>query len=272
MNLLMRLRKTLGQSPKQASTDCAEIPVLDIEQGPVYCVGDTHGCLSLYQQLEALIVQDAVSHDGVATIILIGDMVDRGPQSAALLDHLLRPPPGGLRRVCLRGNHEAMMLDYLAMPVANPSWLDFGGIETLASYGIDLAPDELRRLPERKLRQILSAHIPDAHLGFLQQTLPGLQVGRYLLAHAGADAHASLSAQPWQALLWGSGGQVAPDNLTLVRGHYITESPLVQDNVIGIDTGAYATGRLTAVRLSHTQPPAFLTTKDMTAFGPLSRM
>jgi serine/threonine protein phosphatase 1 len=196
-------------------------------------------------------------------------MVDRGLQSADLLDHLLRRPPASVRRVCLRGNHEAMMLSYLADPVSNANWLDFGGSETLLSYGIDMSADIMRRLPLRKLQQILSAHIPDSHILFLQQTLPGLQVGPYLLAHAGADAQAPLTAQPWRALLWGNAGQSAPNGLTLVRGHYVSNGPLVQSQVIGIDTGAYATGRLTALRLVDGQQPAFLTTQENSGFQPL---
>ncbi|WFE76939.1 metallophosphoesterase [Roseinatronobacter sp. S2] len=271
MSLLSLFQKKLGVRPIGAPADSAEIPVLDLEDGPVYAVGDTHGSLSLYKELENSILRDAAKFSGVATIVLLGDMIDRGPQTAALIDHLLRPAPAPLRRVCLRGNHEAMMLAYLNTPTANANWLDFGGAETLASYGISMDPDALRRSPERKLRQLLAAHIPDSHLSFLRRTLPGLHVGTYLLAHAGADARAPLTAQPWQALLWGSEGLIAPNDLTLVHGHVITPDPEIGARSIGIDTGAYATGRLTSLRLIAGQSPAVLTLKDGSEFKKLSQ-
>jgi len=270
MSLLSLFQKKLGGRRVGTRVDCVEIPVLDLEDGPVYAVGDAHGSLSLYKELEACILCDAARFSGVATIVLLGDMVDRGTQTAALIDHLLRPPPPPLRRVCLRGNHEAMMLEYLGTPAANTNWLDFGGAETLASYGISMDPDALRRGPERKLRQILAAHIPESHISFLRRTLPGLHVGAYMLAHAGADACAPLTAQPWQALLWGNEGLIAPNDLTLVHGHYITPHPEFSDRSINIDTGAYATGRLTSLRLIEGQAPAVLTLKDGSEFKKLS--
>lgn len=266
MSLLSLFKRRLAAP----HADCAEIPVLDMDDGPVYAVGDTHGSLSLYKELETVIQRDAASFSGVGTIVLLGDMIDRGPQTAALIDHLLRPPPPPLRRVCLRGNHEAMMLDYLSAPMANANWLDFGGAETLASYGINMDPHALHRGQERKLRQLLAAHIPETHLSFLRRTLPGLHVGTYLLAHAGADARAPLTAQPWQALLWGNEGLIAPDDLTLVHGHYIVPHPEIGERSINIDTGAYATGRLTSLRLVTGEEPAFLTLNDGTEFKKLS--
>ncbi|MCH8491404.1 MAG: metallophosphoesterase [Oceanicaulis sp.] len=272
MSLLSLFRRTTRPRGSAAHQAKVEIPVLDPEDGPVYAVGDTHGSLSLYQDLEACILRDAASFAGHATVVLLGDMIDRGPQTAALIDHLLRPPPAPLRRLCLRGNHESMMLDYLNEPVAHANWLDFGGAETLASYGITLDTDALRRSPDRKLRQLLAAHIPDSHLAFLRRTLPGLQVGRYLLAHAGADATAPLTAQPWQALLWGGAGRIAPDDLTLVHGHYITPDPEFGERSINIDTGAYATGRLTSLRLIAGQSAAVLTLNDGSEFKKLSSL
>ncbi|CUX81964.1 MAG: serine/threonine protein phosphatase PphA [Roseibaca calidilacus] len=269
MSLLSHLRRALGKSGNTASAECVEIPVLDLSEGPVYAVGDAHGCLSLYRQLEAQILRDAAALPGTPTVVLLGDIVDKGPDTAALLDFLLRPAPPPLRRLCLRGNHESMMLAYLEKPAKNAQWLGFGGVETLLSYGLALDADALQQMPERKLRQILTAHIPDTHLGFLHRTLPGLQVGQYLLAHAGADANAPLTAQPWGALLWGRAGLVAPDDLTLVYGHYVTAQPEFGPRAIGIDTGAYATGRLTCLRLTLDQPPAIMMTGEGSLFTDL---
>ncbi len=270
MSLFGRLVRGIAGGKRSGKGDTAEILVLDPFDGPVYVVGDVHGCLALYCEIEAQILRDAKGFDAPPTIVLLGDIVDRGPQSAALIDHLLGQPPGAARRLCLMGNHEAMMLDYLAAPGANADWLHLGGHETLASYGVSHDIATLERMSERKLQQTLAAHLPEPHVRFLRDLLPGIQVGPYLLAHAGADASTPLTAQPRQALLWGEAGLVAPGGLTLVHGHYVTVQPDVRPHSIGIDTGAYATGRLTALRLVQGQPPAVLTSKEDSLFKELA--
>ncbi len=262
MSLIRRLaHRVIGGVRPDAGRRVA-VTELGAPAGPVYAVGDAHGCLALYREIEARIVQDAAAFDGPPTLVLLGDMIDRGPHSAELIDHLMRPPPGALRRHCLMGNHEEMMLDYLADARAHAGWLHAGGSETLASYGIRQEIDELERMAERKLRQTLAAHLPEGHVAFLQGLLPGICIGGYLLAHAGADATAPLSAQPRRALLWGDAGERAPMGLTLVRGHVVVAAPDRRAGLIGIDTGAYATGRLTALRLVPGQEPAVLTTRQ----------
>lgn len=270
MSLFSRLVRGIAGGKRSGKGVTAEIPELDPFDGPVYAVGDVHGCLALYCEIEAQILRDAAGFDAPPTIVLLGDIVDRGPQSAALIDHLLGQLPGAARRLCLMGNHEAMMLDYLAAPGANADWLHLGGHETLASYG--LTPDiaMLERMSERKLLQSLAAYLPERHVRFLRELLPGLQVGQYLLAHAGADASAPLMAQPRQALFWGEAGLAAPIGLTLVHGHYVTSRPEHRLHRISIDTGAYATGRLTALRLVQGQPPAVMTIKEDILFRELA--
>ncbi|NEX45329.1 metallophosphoesterase [Pseudotabrizicola algicola] len=263
MTVLGRLLRGFGQRKAQDSAHpTAEVLVLDPFDGPVYAVGDVHGCLPLYREVEDAILRDAEQFEQPPTLVLLGDVIDRGPHSAAMLDHLLRPLPAPARRLCLLGNHESMMLAFLASPRANLRWLRFGGHETLASYGMTFDVDELEAMPERRLVQTIAAHVPEAHLRLLRSLLPALQVGPYLLAHAGADASAPLTAQPLQSLIWGSAGLVAPSGLTLIHGHYITAEPEVRSTSIGIDTGAYATGRLTALRLLDGQKPAFMSTSS----------
>ena len=266
MTLLQRL---IPHFRRPLRRNTVEIPTLHPFQGPAYAVGDVHGCLSLYTELEAAILRDSQSFDHPPTIILLGDMVDRGMQSAQLIDHLMAPLPVAARRICLMGNHEAMMLRYLANPQAHADWLHVGGYETLASYGLGLDISTLMAMSARKLQQPLSAHLPEDHLQFLRDLLPAIRVGPYLLAHAGADATAPLAAQPLQALIWGSAGRVPPEGLTLVHGHFITDQPDCGPNSIGIDTGAYATGRLTALRLASGHRPAVFTIRQDSAFQDL---
>src|SRR6218665_1094709 len=93
----------------------------------VYAVGDVHGCDDLLESLEAKIRDDARARVGSKCLVMLGDYVDRGPKSASVLDRLTGRAPEGFRRVCLAGNHEEVMLDFLENPSVDHRWLDFGG-------------------------------------------------------------------------------------------------------------------------------------------------
>lgn len=270
MSILKRFFQGGLSAAVQNKGEVAEILVLDPSDGPVYVVGDVHGCLAAYRSLEALIFKDAQNFEGVATIVLLGDLVDRGPETAALLDHLMMRQKAGVRLLCLMGNHEEMMLQFAAAPKANIDWLGFGGYETLVSYGLTADLDDLLRMNERKLTQTFTAHVPDRHLQFLRSCLPGLQVGQYLLAHAGADPEETLVAQPLRALIWGSAGQTAPNGMTLIHGHYIVTTPTVSATSVAIDTGAYVTGRLTCLRLVQGQQMSVMTINEDNLFKELA--
>lgn len=244
--------------PASPLATAALMPLPDVP-GPIYAVGDVHGCCRLYRQIEDKILEHADSLNAEATVILLGDVVDRGDESAMMLDHLLARPPRGMRRFCLMGNHEELMLRFLADPASALSWLDFGGFETLASYGIGRDIEELRALSARRLSQAVAAVVPESHKTFLARLPLALGHGPYVFAHAGLDGSHPLDAQPRDALLWGRCAAPPPAGVTLVRGHFIHPQPLIEAQVIGIDTGAYATGRLTTVCLSPGLAPSFLT-------------
>lgn len=225
-------------------------------KGPLYVVGDAHGCIALYRALEQRILQDAAALGEAPTIVLLGDVVDRGPDTAGLLDHLIAPPAPGVTRICLRGNHEEMMLQFMSAPSTNSPWLTFGGFETLMSYGLALDLDA--SLSTRRLLQMLQAHIPQAHCDFLMQLPFGLYVDGYALVHAAIDPTASLACQPRQTVLWGDSEGISVDGLTVVHGHTIISEPIVSKNRIALDTGAYHSGTLTAVRLHPHLPTTIL--------------
>lgn len=224
--------------------------------GPMYVVGDVHGCHTLYRRLESQILRDAESLRVSPTIVLLGDVVDRGPASADMLDLLTETPHADLTRLCLRGNHEDMMLNFLNNPGMGSSWLDFGGFETLMSYGLALDMDA--GVSPRRLQQMLQAHIPQAHRDYLQQMPFGLHVGRYALVHAAIDRGAPLDRQPRHTVLWGSPEDATGDGLTVVHGHTIVAQPSFEEGRIALDTGAYDSGMLCAVRLHPTLPPEIL--------------
>lgn len=222
--------------------------------GALYLVGDVHGCFALYRQIEAVIAADVAHSNAPATLVLLGDMVDRGPDTAKLLDHLLQKPPSGLSRLCLRGNHEEMMRRFLNDPNKETDWLAFGGAATLASYGI--TPDLWHRTGRARRRLLLEAHIPQDHFDFLENLPHSALYGTFFLAHAGLNPDAAADAQTAHDLLW---SRSTPDHNRVPRGishvfhGHIPQSTIdCSKAVIGLDTGAYATGILSALAIAAT--------------------
>ncbi|MCA3450260.1 MAG: metallophosphoesterase [Rhodobacter sp.] len=263
--LLQRLRALTGG----ATTSGHALLALP-EDRPVYAIGDVHGCLGLLRDLLAAIQDDAALAGHGARIVLLGDMIDRGEDSAGVLELVMSLAAQG-RVLPILGNHERMMLQFLDDPCRNAAWLEMGGFETLMSYGLALDQARLRALSRRRLMQTLEAHVPEPVRDWLRALPLGYHLradtGTYVLAHAGLSGAHPLSAQPESALLWATQSSI-PDRLVLVHGHFICNAPSVKGNRIEIDTGAWKTGRLTAVRLWRDQVPRFLTVKDARVLRP----
>ncbi|MFD2648840.1 metallophosphoesterase family protein [Devosia albogilva] len=241
------------KAPRRPRVDLGAMP------SALYVIGDVHGCLDQLVRLEKRIVEDAAGIPNGKVIIMLGDYVDRGPSSAAVLDHLLQPPPGRFRRLCLAGNHEVMMLAHAEKPSLPSDWLVNGGDETLTSYGI--SPDRYVAASMRLRGQILASHIPSAHIDFLATlpviiTMPG-----YVFAHAGIQPGVPVERQEEEDLLWMRHDPAAVwsgEGPTLVHGHTLVPEPLVLPGRIAVDTGCFATGVLTALRLVAGEEPRFL--------------
>ena len=223
--------------------------------GPVprlYAVGDVHGRLDLLEEMIQRIRLDILHHDPrPARIVILGDFVDRGPQSAQLIALLmrLRKEPG---LVVLKGNHEAIMVDALAGDYAALDlWLAHGGAETLRSFGIDGAAIDSDNGPAllRLARQI----VPKDVRQWLAQLPTSLHLGRYYLVHAGVRPGVALADQTDESRLWIGRDFLDSDEdhgAVIVHGHTINEDGVfIGANRIGVDTGAYRTGRLSAVCL-----------------------
>ena len=230
--------------------------------GAIYAIGDVHGCLAELSVLTQRIVEDAGSIRGEKWIVLLGDYVDRGPNSAGVLDALLASPPAGFRRFVLAGNHEAMMLAFLNSPERNKRWLEFGGDTTLASYGLDAKQVMLgsHRTVSAKLR----SHIPEEHIDFLREQPLTLSVPGMVFAHAGLRAGVPVDQQAESDVLWirDEFFRAAPvPGRLVVHGHTPGPEPVIEPGRICVDTGAYATGILTAVRLSQGEPNRFLSNR-----------
>lgn len=214
----------------------------------VAAIGDVHGRLDLVDQLWPMI--DAASRRSAARtrmLIFIGDYVDRGLQSAQLVERLLQGFPG-FTTVFLKGNHDETLLQFLADPAIGDVWRNFGGLETLRSYGVSHAAGK----SWAQTRSEFLTVFPRSHEAFFKNLQLYKAVGDYLFVHAGVKPRVPLAEQREQDLLW-----IRDEFLTstvnfgrvVVHGHTPANAPEIRQNRIGIDTGAYMTGALTAVVL-----------------------
>ncbi len=217
----------------------------------VYAIGDIHGRLDLLLPLLAHIRADTKArHPAETHVVLLGDLVDRGPYSAETVEFAISALPGFATFHCLMGNHEEAMLRALdpAADRTDNQWLKFGGYETLASYGLPVAMLGEELPPADVLRN----YVPDRHRLFLERLPDYLHFGDYLFVHAGIRPGKALAEQESADMRWirheflDHRGDLG---VFVVHGHTITDEPDIQNNRMGIDTGAYRTGTLTAVGL-----------------------
>jgi calcineurin-like phosphoesterase family protein len=229
----------------------------------VYAVGDIHGRVDLLGELHRLIRDDASRHQASRNVVVyLGDYIDRGPESPAVIELLLNRPLQGFERVHLKGNHEDSLLRFLDDANIGTAWLLYGGVETLQSYGV--SPPRLANLGEDMVRaqSDLRRKLPELHRRFMAELQLTHAEGDYLFAHAGVRPGVALDRQAEEDLLWIRDEFLRSDaefGKIVVHGHTITERPDVQPNRIGIDTGAFASGTLTCLVLDGTEM-AFLQT------------
>ena len=212
------------------------------ETTTVYAVGDIHGRLDLLQAIEGLIAEDITARPSErATVCHLGDYIDRGPQSAQVIEHLSATENASLNRVFLKGNHEDRMLEFLAKPdQQGAGWLDYGGREALASYGV-LVGDEVIAGDWVRVRDDLQERLPAAHLAFLRALRLAFVWRGYVFVHAGLNPDRPMSAQAPHDLMWikepfQSSTRAWPRRV--VHGHVVGPEPVFRANRIGIDTGA----------------------------------
>jgi serine/threonine protein phosphatase 1 len=236
--------------------DALALPSIEADER-IYAFGDLHGRADLIEALFARIADDR-RRAPIATAIVIGlgDYVDRGPNSRAVLDALVRGVPG-CTLVALRGNHEQMLLDFLDDPVEKGSvWLANGAGETLASYGVNVGTSgRLPALALRSIRDALAAAMPESHLRFLRALPLTYSAGSYLFVHAGIRPGVSLADQTERDLLWirkGFADQDIETGLVVVHGHTPVEQPYLGRHRINLDTGAVYSDRLTCLVLEGT--------------------
>lgn len=220
-----------------------------------YAVGDIHGRLDLLDALLAAIERDNAARPPSNTLLVfLGDLIDRGPSSRQVIERLLTLARPAVRTVFLSGNHEEVLLRLLAGETGLlAGWLQFGGSEFLRSYGI--RPSEYRRLPEVEALARLKAAIPPEHATFLGGFADTLKFGNYLFVHAGIRPGTDLALQSQTDMRWIRQPFLDDDSdhgFVVVHGHTIASEVVTRANRIGIDTGAYRSGVLTALGLEGT--------------------
>jgi len=255
-----RLKATLTRArvPTPPAPD-PDAPPRAVPDGTVvYAVGDIHGRLDLLTKLTAQITAHAAGVEAARKVIVcVGDYVDRGPDSKGVIDFLLdferAQGPAGFTLKCLIGNHERMMIDFLAEPgEVGQMWLRNGGLETLQSYGVAFDIAAPRMAAFQAARDAFAAALPARHKDFLDQLLLTHREGDYLFVHAGLKPGVAIDAQREADMLWIRGPFLhtpADYGCLVVHGHTITPEPEWEAWRIGIDTGAFYTGRLTALAL-----------------------
>ena len=248
--VLDRLAQRVGLRPDRRAGEASADGRL------VYAVGDIHGRYDLLKILLAMIAGDDAgrAREGPPVLVFCGDYIDRGPQAFEVLEALLwLRRNAGYDLHLLKGNHEQALLDFLEAPTGGGLWLRHGGGETLASYGVAAPPPEAEAAALVRVRDELLARLPASHLRLLQTLELMVTVGDYAFVHAGVRPGTALADQREDDLLWIREDFVrapGPFEKIIVHGHsWVSDRPQVLPHRVGIDTGAYATGILSAVRI-----------------------
>lgn len=222
----------------------------------IYAIGDIHGrddlLIALLARIEAH--SAALPEPESQHIVLLGDLVDRGPRSAAVLKLVREVQRADSNMIVLQGNHEDLMLRALAgEPGMLRAWMRVGGKETLRSFGLEPPPREAD--PAEAIAKII-AEIPPQWLAWLRNLPLTARSGSYHFCHAGIRPGVPLKRQTRSDLLWIRDDFLVDERdhgAVIVHGHSISEEVEIRPNRIGIDTGAYQTGALTALYLEGTE-------------------
>lgn len=218
----------------------------------IYAVGDIHGRFDLLMRLCKRIEQDAREESPKKPVeIYLGDYVDRGPDSAKVIGWLLERKTKR-NVVLLRGNHEHILESFLDKSTDFREWRQLGGLETLASYGVD---PEILQDPrdDEEVRSAFAANFPPAHRQFLAELLVTFELGGYFFVHAGVRPDIPLQEQIEKDCLWIRDeflGNESDFGRIIVHGHSPVETPEFLPNRINLDTAAYATGQLSCLKIS----------------------
>jgi len=233
------------------------------ERGPAgapgyraYAVGDVHGRLDLLEELLAKIHADLQHHPSRKTLLVfVGDLIDRGPKSAQVIERLRTYKRQWIRPFFLLGNHEEVLLRILGGDAELiTKWRWFGGAECLQSYGLD--PEQFSQISDQLALELVREAIPKEHVQFLESFVDSCRFGDYLFVHAGIRPGVELEDQRQSDLRWIREPFLLDETdhgFVVVHGHTISSEVEERANRIGIDTGAYRTNVLTALAIEGTE-------------------
>lgn len=215
----------------------------------IYAVGDIHGHRDLLDELLSRVNADIALRPTVKPVfVFLGDYIDRGPCSRETIDRLIEHS-GTNECVFLKGNHEQIAIKCLSDPSLFDRWMRLGGVETLVSYGV--APGSLSNGKQIvELQSAFHGALPQAHFRFFRDQQTSFACGDFFFAHAGVKPRVELSRQAENDLLWIREEFLSSNEdfgKIVVHGHTPTREIEVRANRINIDTGAFATGRLTCL-------------------------
>ena len=246
-----------AKSPDEDRFRRAHPPMTEMASPPdrLYVIGDIHGHADLLDRMADAIRRDLKQHPAAdALTVTVGDYIDRGPDSAGVIERLAGNP-FATRFVALKGNHEAVLEAFLDDPSVADHWRHLGGLETLHSYGVDVGA-LMRGRDYDRAAEALQARLPPSHADFLASLKTSMTVGRYFLCHAGVRPGIDLMHQQDQDLLW-IRDEFLDSTLDfgkiVVHGHTPTGAPEILPNRINVDTGAFMTGQLTCAVLGAAQ-------------------
>jgi serine/threonine protein phosphatase 1 len=217
-----------------------------------YAVGDIHGRVDLLEHLLAKIHSDLQRRPARKTLLVfVGDLVDRGPSSAQVIERLRCYRRDGIETVFLLGNHEEVLLRVIQGDSSVvDSWLKFGGLECLQSYGVKLSA--IRGRSAEHIVELVRATVPREHVEFLESFADSCRFGDYLFVHAGIRPGIEIDQQTQSDLRWIRDPFLYDETdhgVVVVHGHTISDEVEERTNRIGIDTGAYRSGILTALAI-----------------------
>ncbi len=217
----------------------------------VYAVGDIHGCYHLLKGVLEKIDKDMQKRPDIenTSLIFLGDYIDRGPDSKKVIDEFTKDKKDNIQRIYIKGNHEDTLLQFIENPSVLDSWQHYGGLETLYSYGVDM---RLVQKGNEAVRDAFLSALPEKHFKFYHDLPTSFLLGDYFFCHAGIKPDVPLDQQEDEDLMWIRNEflQSTEDyQKVIVHGHTPVKAPEIWKNRINIDTGAYASGKLTCLRL-----------------------
>jgi serine/threonine protein phosphatase 1 len=218
----------------------------------IYAIGDIHGRADLLQETIARIDDDLRRRPiAYAGEVYLGDYVDRGADSKGVID-LLAVRLVQNHAICLRGNHEAMMEDFLHDAAVLDGWRKLGGLQTLSSYGVSPSRSATARDVQAAFRNVF----PPAHNVFLRCLRNNIRCGDFLFVHAGIRPNVALDSQDPHDLMWIRDeflNSTRDHGVYVVHGHTPVPHPDIRSNRINIDTGAWHTGVLTCIAIESSE-------------------